>query len=286
MIFFSDLFEWRDALLVIGAICLNAVPGCILWKRPTILKRDYYRGQNSAQMTEYETRMQVETDISNVTVTIQKTDQTDRQVSNTTFIERLPVLKGEIGTKRVVVTEGENKRENRCNIGGIIGMHIMSILCNRCFILVVFGTMFGVSSAMTILIFVSDMYQENGLSSDDVSLGLFLVNIFGIFGRLLLGFAVQSKFVSTLFVPLFCSLVSAVLFLLFPFIKARSLILALTAFFGVFIGMYTSMYSILTVKLMDSNLLPIAMGIFYTMSGIGNLVIGPLNGKNRKCLNI
>ena len=125
------------------------------------------------------------------------------------------------------------------------------------------------------------------MSREDVSLGLFLVNIFSIFGRLLLGLlAVQSKSVSTLFVPQFCSLVSALLFLLFPFIKVRSIILALTGFFGVFIGMFTCMYSILTVKLMDSDLLPIAMGIFYTMSGIGNLVNGPLNGKNRNCLNI
>ena len=45
---------------------LNAVPGCILWKQPTLLKRGDYREQNSAQITEYETRMQVETDISNV----------------------------------------------------------------------------------------------------------------------------------------------------------------------------------------------------------------------------
>ena len=151
------MYEWRDALLLIGAFCLNAVPGCILWKQPTILKRDYYRGQNSAQITEYETRMQVETDITNATVKIQKTDQTDRQVSKNTFIERFPVLKGEIGTKLVAVTEGENKREKGCNIGGMIGMYIMSILCNRCFMLVVFGTMFAVSSTSLILIFVSDI---------------------------------------------------------------------------------------------------------------------------------
>ena len=281
-LFFSDLYTWRVALLLIGAISLNAVPGCLLWKLSSNEKRDPYREHNSTLITTFQTRMQVKIDVNGERVTIQKTDQTDTQFSNINFVEKFPVLKGETSTKCLTVTEAGHKQKSAtCNFASNIVMHIKSVLCNKCFMLVVFGTIFAIPSVMIILMFVGDIYADNELTNDDVAFGLLLVNIFSLIGRLLLGFAMHTKFISTLLLPLLCSLVSAVIFLLFPFVKARGLILTLTGIFGVPIGMFTSMYTVLTLKLIDTNLLPVAIGIFYTLNGIVNLAYGPLNGKRK-----
>ena len=224
--------------------------------------------------------MQVKIDIRDKRITIEKNNQTD-DVSNSIFVVQFPVLKGATCIKTVNVIEPANRLSHTCDFENNIFAQIKSILLNRCFMLVVLGTLKAIPYNIVIIIYLGDMYKDNGLTNDDVSFGLLLLNIFNIFGRLLLGILLHSRHLPTLLVPLLSSLLSVVLLLFLAFVKTRTPILTLTAFFGVPIGMSASVITVLTLKLIDAKLFPIAVGIFYTLNGIGNLVIGPLNGKKR-----
>ncbi|XP_060553073.1 monocarboxylate transporter 14-like isoform X1 [Ruditapes philippinarum] len=272
--YLSDLYGWRGALLLIGAISSNAVPCCIIWKHPLDLKRDTQQGNSPNPIADFQNSLQVETEVKNCVITIKKTEKAVATVSDSIFAIKFPVLKGEQETKTVIVTDAGNKKMESCCVNSIIGVFIKSVLCNSWLMLYVFGIMLAVPFQNFIIIFLGDIYNDNGLTKDDVSFGLLLYNLFGIFGRLLPGIVFQFKFVSSLILPLVCSVVSAVLFLLFTFVNTRWLIFAITAL----LGMFRSTAPVVTFRLVGRNLLPVVLGTVFTFNGISNLVLTPLNG--------
>ena len=259
---------------------MNAAPCCILWKQHSRSKTNHLcRENNAARVSEFQTRMQVKTEVSDRAISIQKIKETDNQVSNSIFLVQFPVLKDDTSTKIVTFKEAATNPFNRCIVNSTIGKHITSVLCNTCYMLAAFGASLVMPSYFFILIFVGDIFVDLGLQKDDLSLGLVLLNIFNVVGRLLAGIVLQSKFVSILFLLSFSSVASFFFFLLLTFAKGYKIVIAVTALFGVPIGMFFTLLNTMTLELIEPNILPVAFGIGFTLNGIANLVSGPVNGK-------
>ncbi|XP_060553074.1 monocarboxylate transporter 6-like isoform X2 [Ruditapes philippinarum] len=146
--YLSDLYGWRGALLLIGAISSNAVPCCIIWKHPLDLKRDTQQGNSPNPIADFQNSLQVETEVKNCVITIKKTEKAVATVSDSIFAIKFPVLKGEQETKTVIVTDAGNKKMESCCVNSIIGMFrstapvVTFRLVGRNLLPVVLGTVF------------------------------------------------------------------------------------------------------------------------------------------------
>ncbi|XP_045176657.2 monocarboxylate transporter 13-like isoform X2 [Mercenaria mercenaria] len=275
--YLSDVYGFRGALLLIGAICMNTVPACILWKRHNNTIKRQNGTEFTNQIDEFQTRFKEKTEGSGDIILIEKLKETaSAETSDSVYVSQYPVVHDEMKTKTVIV---QAARENLADSNkSKASKNIKQTLSNKVFMTFVIGLTIVFPSVLLIVIFVADIYQDNGLSSDDVSLGLFLVNVTSIIGRLLPGILLQSKRVSPLILPLINAVFTAVLIFVFVLVESRWFLIVLTCAVGIPMGIVSSMITVVTLKLVGSDTLPTALGICFTLIGIGQVVSGPVNG--------
>ncbi|XP_053407325.1 monocarboxylate transporter 7-like [Mercenaria mercenaria] len=244
MRYLSDLYGFRGALVIIGAISMNTVPGCILWKQNSNNNKLPRCVADSNQIIEFQTRFQVKTEYSGEVIMIEKLRQNSSlEASDTVYVKQYPVQHGETKTKTVIVqgTENTSFTSNKSKSGQTFCKNISQILRNRSFLFYVMGMVISAPSLTVVFIFVADIYLDNGMTNDDVSLGLLLMNVLSITGRLFPGIILQSKYIPSLLLPFLNAMLSAVLVFCFAFVKSRWHIIILSGAVGVPLGMSISM---------------------------------------------
>ncbi|XP_045175596.1 monocarboxylate transporter 9-like isoform X2 [Mercenaria mercenaria] len=277
----SDLYGFRGALLIIGAIGMNATPTCFLWKHHSNTTNPQKCVEVANQIEEFQTLLEVKTKDSGEIITIEKLKQTPpRDGFDSVYVSQYPVQQGETKTKTVIVEGTGNKSTDlkKSKQRQTISESFRRIWHIKSFIVFVLGSIGLTTSLALIIIFVADIYKDNGLTNDDVSLGLFLLNVMSTAGRSIPGMIIQSKRIPTLVMPLLNAVLSAVVIFSFIIVKSRWLLIVLSGVIGMPLGMCASMLTVVTQKLVGSDLLPIALGTFFTFNGICQVVAGPVNG--------
>ncbi|XP_045184281.2 monocarboxylate transporter 9-like [Mercenaria mercenaria] len=276
--YLSDLYGLRGSLLITGAIVLNTVPGCILWKQHCNTSKSQEHAAVSNKIDEFQTHFQVQTEDSGENITIAKSKQiSTTEVSESLFVSQYPVLLGEMKTKTVTV-ENSLAQSNNSKGDRTWFEIIKQLLLTKCLMFFAFGIIISIPALNSISIFVTDIYLDSGLTTEDVSLGLFLINMLETLGRLLPGISLQSKRIAPLILLLLNAVVSAVLLFSLTLVKSRPLIFVFSGAVGIVVGMYVSLFRLITLKFVGSKTLPIAIGVFRTLGGICEIVAGPING--------
>ncbi|XP_053384648.1 monocarboxylate transporter 9-like isoform X2 [Mercenaria mercenaria] len=279
--YLSDLYGFRGALLIIGAIGMNATPTCFLWKHHSNTTKPQKCVEVTNQIDEFQTLFEVKTEDSDEIITIEKLKQSpSTEVYDSVYVSQYPVQQGDTKTKTVIVQGPGNKSTHlkKSKPGQTLSESFRHILHNKSFIFFVFGMVSLTPCITMMIIFVADIYKDNGLTNDDVSLGLLLLNVMSTVGRLLLGMIMQSTRIPTLVLPLLNAVLSAGLIFSFILVKSRWLLIVLSGAIGMPVGVFASMLTVVTQKLVGSDLLPIALGTFFTFNGICQVVAGPVNG--------
>jgi len=145
------------------------------------------------------------------------------------------------------------------------------------------GQALGFQAGASLTVFLQDIFLDAGFSVNDATLGIFLMNMFAIVGRLVPVLLFSIKRMPTFGVPLIGSgalplSVLAVYYFKFLAVKMISVCVVGLAF-GIHLGI-----GVMTMRFFDVRVLSTGMGVGMTATGLTFSVFGPLTGNNITCL--
>lgn len=277
------MYGFRGALLIIGGFSLNCIPGCLLWKQlPNIHKERPRENLTSDLLKQYRQSLQIKLIRHKDKIIIKKKKELSENTKNDVFyIDKFPVLRTDPNTKSIFVQQGHfaTIRADKDTARQTPLHSLKSIIKNTQYMIFVVGCAAAYPSIGLIVIFVADVFKDKGLTLNDVTFGLLLMNIVNIFARLLPGFFMKCKNVPTLFGPIFASLTATISLVGFSLYTSKVLAEVSLALAGIPIGMFITMFSVISAKLVEPKDLPTAIGLLFTTNCIGNTVAGPISGK-------
>lgn len=269
------MYGFRGALLIVGGCVLNVIPGCLLFKKvestrkhPSSLAEKLRQFQEKFEATVVDAGPEIK--IERRSFDISKDVQ---------MISQFPVLSQNQDTKTVVVQMGEKQTESNRRTICSRCIQLTQLLKNRSYVLFMLGIVITTPCIGLIIIFIVDIFLDKGFTRDDASFGLTLLNVTLLFGRLLPGLLMQSKYISTLALPIFAAILAAVSLFSLTIVRAQWLTVAVCAVVGLPMGMFITMFSLVPLKIVGQERLPTAIGMILTANCIGNAVVGPISGK-------
>ncbi|KAL4225745.1 hypothetical protein ACF0H5_016434 [Mactra antiquata] len=283
--FLSDMYGFRGALLILGGFTMNFIPMCLLWRQqsPKLDTQASTRSVENLQL--YQQTFNVSVSIKDDKVIIIKNKQLSKE-NDVNFIRKFPVAFDVAQTKRISIKPGKVTYFEDTDRLQTLKQNLLSLITNVEYMVFLIGFVISFASLALIIIFIADMFKDKGLTVEDATLGLLIMNIFGVFGRILPGLLMQIKHLPTLFCPLLAALSGTFVLLGIQLTSSRTLLLMICAFNGIPSGVISTMFNVITAKLVDTKGLPTAIGLLFTASGIGNAIAGPVSGYLRDIYGI
>lgn len=208
-----------------------------------------------------------------------KTDKyiTEHDMECSVLIERKITTINENG---VSLKTGGNKAVLPRNHGNeTVFESLKELALNPSFVLFAVGMGIAYPALGILFIFIVDLFMDAGLTIEEASLGMLLVHLFSILGRLIPGILMQSKRVSTLSVPIVASVVTSISMAGLAYANILELCLFLCCLIGVPYGIFVSVFSVTSLKLAGISRLSNAIGVLFTLNGLGTAIAGPTSGR-------
>lgn len=156
---------------------------------------------------------------------------------------------------------------------------IRTICGNPPFFIYACGAGLAYQSVVMLVIFIQDIFLDAGLTKEDASLALLLINLFSTLGRLIPGSLFQLKCISTFTVPMIASILSTVSLIASYMFTYLALKLVFLCVGGLSLGMFVSMLGVMALRFFDPTVLSTGIGLTMTSFGIAVAVFGPISGK-------
>ena len=315
--FCSKHYGMRGNLLIMGGIFMNSIPICFLWSRPVdsvmeqnktstdmnLENRSVSKRLNRADISEEDTENEkLMNDINRQDHVILTKQANETDVKSDFNIENYSEYEGEKDTfcetesltektprpSLDIVIENKSKEQfgNSEEPATTLCQSIGQILKNRTFVIYLLGGVTSYPALGLIMVFVVDIFLDKEFTSEDAAFGQLLLSALNVLGRFMPGILLQLSCVSTLSVPMLASLISTTVFPCLVVARVKWLATLLCAFTGLSLGMFVSIYSVTTVKLVGQERLPNAMGLLFSANSLGNAIAGPVCGKNNIVGNI
>lgn len=158
---------------------------------------------------------------------------------------------------------------------------LKQLALNPSFVLFAIGMGVAYPALGILFIFIVDLFLDAGLTDSDASLGLLLVHMFSILGRLLPGVVMQSGHLATLSVPIVAAMVTSAAMVGLALVKSLEVDLFLCCLIGVPYGMFVAVFSVTSLKLVGIKRLSNAIGVLFTLNGLGSGMAGPISGMSQ-----
>lgn len=264
---------------------MNCIPGCFLWRNPDVKSKSRGSDMTSDRLRQYQKNLRIKITMKeNDEIKIKKNKNVPEGKDNDIFyIHSFPVLYDGLKTRRISIEPGDFTDEppsaEKVRSQSLL-RSVRAIVSNTRFMIFVVGCVVANPSLGLIVIFVADVFFDKGLTMDDVTFGLLLMNIVNILGRLIPGVLMQSKKIPPFLCPLFASFMATVILIGFSLSSSKSATLAVCALAGIPIGMFITMFTVISTKLVGAENLPTAIGLLFSANGIGNAIAGPVSGKH------
>lgn len=309
--YLSYTFGIRGTFLIIAAVSLNAVPAALLWKdqlqHATSKHEAKYNTEIHETKPEYpetqETKSENpethETELQNQKTHETKTKNHGNQETQCEILESMNndrTLQNSIsqriqcwqnteqmtGINEVHRTQTKTVQNATMIDEGHLEETILQgfkyLVTNKCFVMFAIGLVIINNSLNIVLIFIDDIFQSNGFSKKDVSLGLLILNVLNLIGRLLPGVTLQYKLMSTMCVPIITAALAVVAMVGFILADTLALSLFFCCLVGMPFGISSAMFTLIPMKLVGLRRLPNAIGILFTINGMCFAATGPLTG--------
>ena len=180
-------------------------------------------------------------------------------------------------SKQIIQSNNDVKLSNRNE--ETVFESLKQLALNPSFVLFAIGMGVAYPALGILFIFIVDLFLDAGLTKEEASLGLLLVHMFSIFGRLLPGTIMLSKRIATLSVPISAALVTSAAMVGLAFVQKLEINLLLCCVIGLPYGMFVSVFSVTSLKLVGIKRLSNAIGVLFTLNGLGSGLAGPVSGK-------
>ncbi|XP_045176440.2 monocarboxylate transporter 1-like isoform X2 [Mercenaria mercenaria] len=303
--YLSDHFGLKGTLLIVGGIYLQILPASLLWRD------DEFKSRKAVHLTEQNTndtevKEKVDANANRALWSCSDASQNERGyggVTNCTEDDKVvnvrnggcPKIKHvniinrhaaeHADFKQSYVKRNDEDTMVTCTIQNTrresIGESLKHLACNPSFVLFAIGLAVAYPALGILFIFIVDLFLDAGLSEDNATFGLLLVHMFSIFGRLLPGLVLQSKRVPALSVPICASIVTSAAMAGLVAVTDLKQLLLLLGLIGIPYGVFVSVFSVTTLKIVGIDRLSNAIGVHFTLNGIGSAVAGPISGSLR-----
>lgn len=141
-----------------------------------------------------------------------------------------------------------------------------------------FGLTMSVCGLLVFTGLLEDIYMDSGLTEDDSTLTVTLVNMFSLIGRVLPGLLLQFPRVKAMWVSVLGAVICGVATITALVVRTRVLTILAFSLSGVTLGISVAR-GVTLLDIVEPDKLASAMGVTDTAVGIGNLIAGPLAGK-------
>ncbi|XP_053384645.1 monocarboxylate transporter 1-like [Mercenaria mercenaria] len=253
--YFSETFGLRGTLLLSGGIVMNTMPAALLWTQPEHILSTNQRKKGKT----------------NSAYTLEETESRTEDRVQKGYRDGIAPRHGE-----TIEIEKVNYEQNTEH--GLL-RSIKLLFKDKCFILFVLRMDLAYPPIMLLITFIVDAFIDSGLSQTDANFGLLLINAFSIDGRLLPGLFMQSRHISSLMVPAFASIITAVCMAGLILVKSLSLKLVFSSVVGIPLGICVSCFSVTNLDIVGPSQLGNASGLTLTASGLISIAAGPVSGK-------
>lgn len=272
------MYGFHGALLIIGGVTMNCIPGCLLWKQQSI-EDDKHSNNSSDCLSQYQYDTKTRVTSKGNKITIETPEHVNKKIESDihiSYIDTFPVQYDNFMTRKVSVQESDSTS----NDASQNFLHNLKMVAKTTgFMMFTIGLSVASPSMDIIFIFITEVFIDKNLTMDDVTFGLFLMNIVNLFARLLPGAMMQYKRIPTLFCPLFASLIATLVLVGFAWSTSRDFTVGILAVAGIPIGMYSAMFCVIVTKLVGATKLPTALSLVLSANSVGNAISGPINGK-------
>lgn len=272
-------------MLIIGAIFMNTIPVCFLWK-PRKAPHTNSIAANNITNVENIPKVLVEDNENKIThLDIVSSDEDIHSINTaetTSGMDNLNKVPQHPDRTGIVVVRGRTKTPTSKDVqkGRMFLQDIHQIVTNKVFMLFVGGIIITNPSLVLIILFMVDIYRDNGLTTDDASLGLVLLNVMGMCGRLIPGLLMKSKYVhSTLFIPTFTALLAALVIFILTLVRTKWMIIICSSLTGIPLGMTVTTFTVMVLHMVGEQNMPTGTGLVFTANAIGSAIIGPVSGE-------
>ncbi|XP_060600806.1 monocarboxylate transporter 12-like isoform X2 [Ruditapes philippinarum] len=281
--YLGDQFGLKGALLIVSGLYMQLIPASLLWKsrekrvknaKPDIDKRSRDKTDETLEEKDREYTKFIESvdkyeDIS-------KIDSDDTQDS--VLIERQITAIDDLRERKKYQIQRDDDIETKLGKEESVFETLKQLAFNPSFVLFAVGMGVAYPALGILFIFIVDLFLDAGLTEEEASLGLLLVHMFSIFGRLVPGIIMQSGRISTLSVPIFAALVTSGAMVGLAFVQTLEINLFLCCLIGLPYGMFVSVFSVTSLKLVGIKRLSNAIGVLFTLNGLGSGLAGPVSG--------
>ncbi|XP_045175480.2 monocarboxylate transporter 12-like isoform X2 [Mercenaria mercenaria] len=295
--YLGDSYGLKGALLIVGGLYMQLIPASLLWT-PRV-KRSKEGNINISMSGEDRTKVKpakhtekVDKECREDTRFLESddkyqqtsTEDTADENNDSVLIERqLTTIDDKQGRRK---TEDKRNPEVKANNRGkdTVWESLKQLAFNPSFVLFAVGMGVAYPALGILFIFIVDLFLDAGLTEEEASLGLLLVHMFSIFGRLLPGIVMQSRRIASLSVPIFAALLTSSAMVGLAFVKSLEVNLFLCCLIGLPYGVFVSVFSVTTLKLVGIKQLSNAIGVLFTLNGLGSGLAGPISGLLRDLL--
>ena len=175
--------------------------------------------------------------------------------------------------------ESANKYSTKVQSTTSLLVRYRSVIQNRRFLLFALSMMMTSASMSSLMIYIIDYYETKGINRSSSVMLYAVMNLTGVFFRLIMGAITQIQCIPKLALPgVFMWLISLT-FLLFPSAEGLAYFIVLACLAGIARGVLTSSMPILTFHLIGQDNYSTAFGLIMTLMGISSTIAGPIPGK-------
>lgn len=160
------------------------------------------------------------------------------------------------------------------------GMKIL--IKNKVFVIYGIGMVISIVSINTFYAFVIDFYRSLGMDRSKAVLMLFILNLCSIFARFTPGLIKCIPHMSVISVSIMATATGCITLLLFPHVDTEEYILILSCVMGIAIGgIFSSTYATVN-KILDCSNSAIGLGLVLSVCSIGVISSIPISGNKLK----
>ena len=210
-----------------------------------------------------------------VSVPPKKGYDTPRNIKRNGATTKTTTMKSTISNNEESANENVKKIERNASVLKML----LNVVKNKQFLLFAFAMMNTMASFNVALILIIDFYEANGIDRSTAVSLYTLLNISSTLFRLLPGFIVQIRGIPKLALPCVFSLLSSLSLLLYPFAEEMAHYAVLACALGAAYGGVICGLSVTTFHVIGQEKYSTAFGLLLTLSGISNVIAGPIAGK-------
>ncbi|XP_052798318.1 monocarboxylate transporter 4-like [Mya arenaria] len=167
----------------------------------------------------------------------------------------------------------------------IIKDSLLSLIRNKVFMMYCVSFSFAMPALNVPVIFIVDIFVSRGFSMKNAIFALLMFNVFSALGRICPGLLLKIPSMPILGVPMLALLLSAIGTAFMPLVASLSLMISVTCLIALGSGMCISALGATTIDLVGTADLSNAVGMLFTLNGIGFMAVGPLSGYIRDTTN-